>query len=853
MSVRRSHPHPSSDLVEHAGAVARFTRDILQTSLCDAFVEWAELVACVAGYCHDLLKDTEAFERHLNGTPKSEQSRHSGGGAFIAWLVCKRILEANPTLLAGSRVRDITPHIVFNVLAAHHSGLRRVDLYGQHGEAIRHWQATRSSASTQMLDEVRARFDGVPNLEELDAELINARERHLLLEKSFEGTQADELFSVFFLSRLCLGALSRADVFSARNQETGTPEPDRYPPFEAKTVFHVDTAKFADTSGLNGLRSRFQGWASDNWNESDRLFQLKAPTGLGKTVAVTRIAEKTLAENPDARIFYLAPTVAILNQVYDELRQFKRGGDAVLLHYLIRDYDSEEELDYQPKNYDARCKSRDGKINDLDAGLIVTTYHRMLRLMGGLSKSTCLNLNNLRNSVWIMDECQFLTHYQITAATSLFAAIAEMTHARFVFMSATPPEPDYVATSFRNLKWPEPPPVRTLLTATQLSEITNDPLVNGRRVVHPLADVVRLEDLAGKIDDHRRRHPEQSLLVLLNLAGDARKLPELLECNVDFLITTYLRPLDVGKKLREAEESLRGEEPILMVATSIVQAGVDLDFDAGFVELNDLRDFRQGCGRVGRSFIPKRGCCEVFAFELKNSRETSSWYRQRFARKLDNTEDAIAREALETNCEIIQTSIRQVLEAESPLTDVDIERIEDESSKKASELSKNVFRRLTFGFPRSYDNLLYSEDRYQGFSFTQLTTFLTQDTEDDSDCSALAVFTPEDETARSSLLDQISDYRKKKGELYSGGAMNRFPVLKEGRRLKQEIFADCSPFLIRRFDVIQQFQRLRPRAVFYEDFDFWVVINPTAYSPDTGWKMEHLCDSTEADSSGVVM
>ncbi len=404
MGVRRSHPHPSSDLVGHAKAVACFTNDILQTSLCQSLRAWSKLFSCVAGHCHDLLKDTEAFERHLNGAGKSEQSRHSGGGAFIAWLVCKRIIEADQTLLAGSTLRQTTPHIVFSVLAAHHSGLRRIDLYGQHDKAIRHWQETRSSASTKMLDEIRDRFAGVPDMQDLDTQLAEAKEHHFLLEKGFENIQADDFFSLFFLTRLCLGALSRADIFSAQNQETGTPEPGHYPSSEAKAAFHVDLAKFTDNSGLNGLRCRFQNWAVNNWNESERIFQLKAPTGLGKTVAVTRIAEKALTRNPSARIFYLAPTVAILNQVYEELRQFKTGGDAVLLHYLARDYDNDEDPDYQPENHTAKRQARDAKINDLDAGLIVTTYHRLLRLLGGLSKSTCLNLANLRNAVWILDE-----------------------------------------------------------------------------------------------------------------------------------------------------------------------------------------------------------------------------------------------------------------------------------------------------------------------------------------------------------------------------------------------------------------------------------------------------------------
>jgi CRISPR/Cas system-associated endonuclease/helicase Cas3 len=62
---------------------------------------------------------------------------------------------------------------------------------------------------------------------------------------------------------------------------------------------------------------------------------------LGKTVAVTRLTEKALGANPGARVFYLAPTVAILNQIYGELRKFQAGGSTILLHYLAREFEFE--------------------------------------------------------------------------------------------------------------------------------------------------------------------------------------------------------------------------------------------------------------------------------------------------------------------------------------------------------------------------------------------------------------------------------------------------------------------------------------------------------------------------------
>lgn len=854
MTPRRSHPHPDSNLVEHCSAVARYTKDVLRTSLRESLWEWGDLFSCVAGHCHDLLKDTEAFEKHLEGAPSTALSRHSGGSAFIAWLICRQLLGGDSELLAGFSLRDVTPHIVFNVLAAHHSGLKRVDLFAQHAQALQHWRRTRSSASEKLLTDVHAHFDNRSDMDALDVLLDEAQKDRLLLEKGFEGVSADDLFSVFFLSRLCLGALCRADIFSARNQENGRPELASYPDFEGRASLHVEPADFADTCGLNGLRSEFQDWACENWCENGRLFQLKAPTGLGKTVAVTRIAEKALSVNPRARVFYLAPTVAILNQVYSELGKFRKDGSAILLHYLIRQFDSEECLRYDPGGYDDMRRTRDARINNLDAGLVVTTYHRALALLSGLSKSFCLNLANLRNAIWILDECQFMTHYQTMVAGSVFSAVAAATDSRFIFMSATPPDTEYLARSFRGLQWSAPLGVEPLLTDDQLDSITSNPLVNGRRRIHPLPDVRLLPELAERIEDYRQSHPDQSLLVLLNLAKDARELWDLLDSKADFVITTYLRPVDIGRHLENAEQRLKSSNPVFMIATSIVQAGVDLDFDAGFVELNDLRDFRQGCGRVGRSFSKERGYCDVYTFELWDNRDKrqSSWFRQRFARTLKERQDQVLLDALEMNREIIENSIQAVFDSHRPLSDLDIERIEHESSGSASRLCTNVFRRLARGFPPTYDNVLFAHDIRQGFDFSGITKFLTQDLDDDDQTSALAVFTPEDEGACSELQEKILDYREIYREMYLSQSSEAIKRWRQLQTLKREVFADASPYLIRRYDVTRHFQNIQGSKVFYEEFDFWWVVNPAFYSLDTGWCLAED-NSNACEPAGTVI
>jgi len=853
--MRRSHPHPKSSLHEHCVAVSRYMRDILRSNLSERFSSEGDFIALIAGCLHDLLKDTQAFSKHLEGAPKRDESRHSGGSAYAAYLTARHVLQQNPDILGDSSIRHSLPAIVFNVVAAHHSGLRRINIKREHSKAIQHWLDTKSDVSRKLYTHIAKSLELSTSAKNMESCIIESIADPYILDCDFKDTKADELFTIYCLTRLALGALGRADVFSARNQEIGLPELLNFPLNPSALTFVDPSDAFHDRTGLNGLRCSFQEWITNQWIADSNLVLMKAPTGLGKTVAVIRLCMKYLTEYPDARIFYLAPTVAILNQVYAEFEKYMRSGDSILLHYLSSQYETDEP-EYHGPDYEKYKQERERRIRDMDAGLVITTYHRAVRLLSGLSKSDCLNLYNLENSLWILDECQFLSHYQVTVASSVFETMGELCGAQFIFMSATPPPENYFSASFEALKWVKSPVVHSLLNEKQQTEIESSVFVDGRRLVYPLPDIKLLKELAAHIDQYREKYPEKSILVLLNLARDAGALENLLSGDADYVITTYLRPLDVRKQLQQAGSDLRNNRPVLMIATSIVQAGVDLDFDAGFVELNDLRDFRQGCGRIGRNYDQNRKSCSVFAFELwdNRSRKRPSWYRQRFIR-ICSTEniDSVVKDAAEINVEIVSSSIATVLKHASPLTDLDIERIEQDASGTVRQLCDGVRKRMERGFPPSYANILHTNDYIQGFCFKDIQDFFKDGLDSESVSPCLAVFTATEDEIRSEITEQLTLYGTlTKQWLYSSCSVEKQRLFSNLKVKKKQLFQSLSPYLIRRHDVQREFLRSGSGKILYEDFDCYMVINSSAYSETRGWKLFPDNDHVPAESEGAV-
>jgi len=271
-----------------------------------------------------------------------------------------------------------------------------------------------------------------------------------------------------------------------------------------------------------------------------------------------------------------------------------------------------------------------------------------------------------------------------------------------------------------------------------------------------------------------------------------------------------------------------------MVATSIVQAGVDLDFDTGFVELNDLRNFRQGCGRVGRNFFAERGACQVFAFDLRDHNQRSSWFRQRFHRMIHSkTVDKVK----ETYKQIIEKSISEVLQSPHSLVDSEIAAIEVRYEKEIPRIFQTIEDRL-LGFPPGYDALLQGNSG-QGFIFDDIEHFLTDDLNDNESASPfIVVYTDADTDECDKLMQSLSELRAI-GQRIDFGGPDFYELIKTYRNLKKEIFRHIAPYSLRRMDVQLDFEKHFKEQQLYAELDFYLVLNPSCYDAETiGWQID---------------
>lgn len=812
---------------------------VLTTNFAPSLTRSAESLCRLIGNLHDILKDTDRFQDRMNagGGRPSEITRHTGGGAWIAFVAALLQLEREPGMLGdwNEEIAPWIPRIAFSVISAHHSSLKRIALLDEHRESLMHWRTSHSAISEELLRraapqvtlmEVCNRLDGVFRSCDTETDLSGAPET---------GRGA---FSIFLICRLFLGALGRADVESATRQERGGEEPSVFIPEFSTCRFSVPSRPPARTK-LDELRNHFQSeFVTSAESSRSGPIRLKAPTGLGKTFAAARWIEAFHRQHGASKVFYLAPTTAILNQVYEEVREFAPPGETLILHHLRQDRSDEES---EELSTDERLR----KIRELDGAQVVTTFHRAVRLLSDLSKGGCGSLRGLRGSIWVFDESQALSYRQFTIMAPLWQALVDYCEATILFMSATPQSIVQWEAAADSLVLTPLPALRHGLREKQEFYFSHHPLVNQRRTIETLPEIRTIDELADLFND-RGDLRKQSLLILVNLARDALTLAGRLTHPPDYIITGYLRPIDIRRQLAKAAEDLNMGRPICMVATSVVQAGVDLDFDNGFVELNDLRDFRQGCGRVGRNLRHSRPRCQVWAFELWKDRATvePSWFRQRFKHALKADESDVTR----LQAGIVEEGIKRVFAHKGLLTDADIDAIESDLHEASSKIFDAVAERIV-NWEGSYREILRDGTKKQGFDFTSIAESLEADLGME-DGDFIVIFDSVTDDACQRTLGMISDWERLHGEL-SSGSLSPLEFVGQVRKLRSEIYTHVAPFSLRRPEIVSHFKRQKHGGRFYADFDFFLGWGISNYDVARGG---YIVDMDAAhESSGIFV
>ena len=334
-------------------------------------------------------------------------------------------------------------------------------------------------------------------------------------------------------------------------------------------------AWFPAKTELNQNRCDILNQCLDAAAQPRGVYSLTVPTGGGKTVSSLAFALKHAVEHGLDRVIYVIPYTSIIEQNAAVFRSILGERNVVEHHSGVR-MDDEDETN--PANVFQRLASE-----NWDAPVIVTTSVQFFESLYSNRPSQCRKLHNIANSVIIFDEAQMLPSCHLKPCIGVMANLTAYFRSTVVLCTATQP----VLTDLLQSFCPE-------LQIKELCPQVADYFQKFRRVTYRNGGTLSDEELASEL----RR--QSQVLCIVNTRKAAQKLYELLPTEGSYHLSTLMYPAHRKSVLDTIRQRLKDGVACRVVSTSLIEAGVDVDFPAVYRELAGLDSIAQAAGRCNR-------------------------------------------------------------------------------------------------------------------------------------------------------------------------------------------------------------------------------------------------------------
>lgn len=324
-----------------------------------------------------------------------------------------------------------------------------------------------------------------------------------------------------------------------------------------------------DAAGINRIRSGLLRRCLQGDAHPPGLYTLTIPTGGGKTVSSLAFALSHAVRHELERVIYVVPYTSIIEQNAQVFRDVL-GAENVLEHHANVDpEDGEGPLRLAAENW--------------DAPVIVTTAVQFFESLFAARTSRCRKLHSVANAVVIFDEAQMLPVPYLQPCVNAIAELVQHYRTTAVLCTATQPALDGLIGQYVPGLVPRElcPGTDALFNALRRTQIRQEGTLTQSALAEQLAQT-------------------QQALCIVNTRRAAQEIFALLPEEGRFHLSTLMTPEHRARKLALIWARLRAGAPCRVVSTSLIEAGVDVDFPAVWRELAGLDSILQAAGRCNR-------------------------------------------------------------------------------------------------------------------------------------------------------------------------------------------------------------------------------------------------------------
>lgn len=534
--------------------------------------EWGK----IAGLLHDAGKATHQFTRRLEGS--ATRVDHAGFGAQLAQQRAGKL----GLLLSYA-------------ITGHHGGLPDGGL--QEGQLHYRLKNAKVADDTFLLPEV---------------DITCALQPPFVLDRKMAS------YSLAMFTKMIFSCLVDADFLDTERFCSPERHTDRQNQaatdlstlYKSLKNFIAELEQNTAASKVNTLRKAILSQCRKAAQQDQGFFSLTVPTGGGKTLSSLSFALEHGARHHLARVIYAIPFTSIIEQNAAVFRK-ALGDEQILEHHCnYKDRD----------NGDSYDRWRSLASENWDAPVVVTTNVQFFESLYSHKTSRCRKLHNLANSVIVLDEAQAIPTEFLEPCLAALKELVNHYGCSIVLCTATQPVLDEGSSLKNHL-----PSVREIIDNPQ--QLFTD---LARVRIEPIGSC-STEALAARLDTHR-----QVLAIVPTKKQAQRVFTALANQEEGYHLSTNMYPAHRLETLNRIRLDLETGKPCRVVATSLVEAGVDLDFPVVYRAIAGLDSIAQAAGRCNREGRLEYG--QVYVYE-PDAMPAMPWLRRRISR---------AKEALRT-------------------------------------------------------------------------------------------------------------------------------------------------------------------------------------------------------------
>lgn len=331
------------------------------------------------------------------------------------------------------------------------------------------------------------------------------------------------------------------------------------------------------------------------------IYTLDLPTGAGKTLLSLRYGVNQMKYQSKRRFFYITSYLSVLEQNAETMKKTLGHKDQVLEHHsnVVEDEEDETSRGAEDEKQDSvAAVQRQFLLGDWTSPVVLTT---MVQFFNTLFKGKSANLTRFKsfvNGVVVLDELQSLPTdvlYMMNLALNFMKTVMNTT---LVLSTAT--QPAYGSMSLKHrLDYGDKNQKNTALVA-----VAEEDKKSFERAKVALLGKIDEEQSLDDVAAFVLSKEEKSRLVILNTKAAVRGLYDRLAGVMDakdlYYLTTNLTAADRLARIDEIKTRLLTDDPICVVSTQLIEAGVDADFAMVVRSLTGIDSIVQARGRCNR-------------------------------------------------------------------------------------------------------------------------------------------------------------------------------------------------------------------------------------------------------------